>query len=60
MAGVPLRILEIYPKGDFFTGAAVPEMARAGRTRVEARCSLRVRLDASETLYRRLPQQHAP
>jgi glycosyltransferase involved in cell wall biosynthesis len=23
MAGVPLRILEIYPKGDFFTGAAV-------------------------------------
>ena len=23
MAGTPLRILEIYPKGDFFTGAAV-------------------------------------
>lgn len=23
MAGTPLRILEIYPKGDFFTGAAI-------------------------------------
>jgi glycosyltransferase involved in cell wall biosynthesis len=40
------------------TGAQ--EMARAGRTRVEARFSLRVKLDATETLYRRLARQYAP
>jgi hypothetical protein len=29
-------------------------MARAGRKRVEAHCSLRAKLDATEALYRRV------
>jgi len=69
MPGSSLRILHLYPKGDFFTGAAIQlrdlaaglaarpaaqAMACAGRKRVEAHFSLRAKLDATEALYRRL------
>jgi glycosyltransferase involved in cell wall biosynthesis len=33
---------------------AAQAMARAGRKRVEAHCSLRAKLDATEALYRRV------
>ena len=46
LAGALLRVL-----GDPLTAQA---MARAGRKRVEAHFSLRAKLDATETLYRRL------
>jgi glycosyltransferase involved in cell wall biosynthesis len=46
LAGALLRVL-----GDPLAAQA---MARAGRKRVEAHFSLRAKLDATETLYRRL------
>lgn len=62
MPGDGLRVLQLYPKLDFFTGAlavaADPrrshDMARRGRRLVEAKFSTRVKIARAEALYPRL------
>ena len=43
----PLRILELYPKGDFFTGAAIQLRDLAGGLAVSGHGIVHARLDAA-------------